>query len=251
MIAEVMPSKIQKVSFSINEYKSPGPDGFTALFFQKAWHIIQQDFVSAIQSFFKTGKLLAEVNATIISLIPKVKKPSIMGEFRPISCCNIICSCITKFPANRVKPCLNDVASGSHTPFISNRSLSENVLLAQEIVKNYHREKSDLMKAYDTVRWEFILHCLKGNGVPDRFVDWVKVCITTPNFSAAFNGSLAGSFGGCKGFKTRQFIITFFSFCFSLGSLLQPDAAISLGTRFKFHPRCADLKLTHLCFADD
>lgn len=201
MIAEVMPSEIQKVLFSINGYKSPGPDGFIALFFQKAWPIIQQDFVSAIQSFFKTGKFLGEVNATIITLIPKVKKPSIMGEFRPISCCKIIYKCITKFPANRMKPCLNDVASGSHKTFISNRSLSENVLLAQELVKNYHSEKSDLMKAYDTVHWEFILHCLKATGVPDRFVDWVKVCITTPNFSAAFNGSLAGSLGGEKGLR--------------------------------------------------
>lgn len=35
MIAEVMPSEIQKVLFSINGYKSPGPDGFIALFFQR------------------------------------------------------------------------------------------------------------------------------------------------------------------------------------------------------------------------
>lgn len=148
-----------------------------------------------------------------------------MGEFRPISCCNIIYNCITKFPANRMKPFLNDVASGSHTTFISNRSLSENVLLAQELVKNYHREKSDLMKAYDTVHWEIILHCLKANGVHDRLVDWVKVCITTPNFSAAFNGSLACSFGGgAKGLRQGDSLSPSFLFVLAMevfSSLMQ------------------------------
>ncbi|XP_059454950.1 uncharacterized protein LOC132185154 [Corylus avellana] len=42
----------------------------------------------AIKSFFRTGKLL-KVNATIITLVPKKANPVSMGDYRPISCCNM------------------------------------------------------------------------------------------------------------------------------------------------------------------
>lgn len=39
----------------------------------------------AIQEFFRKGKLLGEVNATVIALIPKVQSPRKVSEFRPIA----------------------------------------------------------------------------------------------------------------------------------------------------------------------
>jgi len=41
--------------------------------------------VVAIQDFFNTGMLLKEVNATIITLVPKKINPSSMNDFQPIS----------------------------------------------------------------------------------------------------------------------------------------------------------------------
>jgi hypothetical protein len=46
--------------------------------------------VAAIKSFFDTGLLLKEVNATILTLVPKKPNPSTMGDFRRIACCNVI-----------------------------------------------------------------------------------------------------------------------------------------------------------------
>jgi hypothetical protein len=62
---------------------------------------------------------------------------------------------------------------------IPGRSIAENILLAQEIVSDYHKNngkprctlKIDLMKAYDSVSWDFIVHCLKCFGAPQRFVN--------------------------------------------------------------------------------
>lgn len=115
--------------------------------------------MSAILSFFNDGKFLKEVNATIITLFPKVPNPNKMGDCRPISCCNIIYKCITKIHANRLRPCLNGVVSANRTTFVPSRCIAENILLAQELVKNYHKEKGiprcamkvDIMKAYDSI----------------------------------------------------------------------------------------------------
>jgi hypothetical protein len=55
----------------MNSSQAPRSDGFSAGFFHKAWLIVGVDLAKAIQDFFKLGKLLKEVDATIITLVPK------------------------------------------------------------------------------------------------------------------------------------------------------------------------------------
>jgi hypothetical protein len=152
----------------------------------------------AVLKFFHHCKLLKEVNSTIITLVPKRKNPSCMGDYRAISCCNIIYKCITKILANRMIPGLEEVISSNQGPFIPGRGIAENILLAQEVVSDYHKEKGkarctlkvDLMKAYDSLSWEYILHYLHCFGAPSRYIAWIRECITSPSFSIALNGTL-------------------------------------------------------------
>ncbi|GKE26207.1 RNA-directed DNA polymerase, eukaryota, reverse transcriptase zinc-binding domain protein, partial [Tanacetum coccineum] len=67
--------EVKNSMFDIDDSKAPGPDGFTARFFKSTWSIIGKDVSKAIQEFFITGKLLGEVNATLISLVPKIQNP--------------------------------------------------------------------------------------------------------------------------------------------------------------------------------
>ena len=55
---DVSTEEIQAVVFGIHPDKAPGPDGFNGHFFRKAWHIIGDDVVQAISSFFSSGQLL-------------------------------------------------------------------------------------------------------------------------------------------------------------------------------------------------
>jgi hypothetical protein len=111
--------------------------------------------------------------------------------------------------------------------------------------------KIDLMKAYDSVNWDFIIHCLSCFGFPLRFINWVKECITSPRFSISINGTLVGYFKGAKGLRQGDplspylFVIAIEVFSRIMGELTGSDPG------FKFHPRCSKLQLTHLCFADD
>jgi hypothetical protein len=104
---------------------------------------------------------------------------------------------------------LGPLISPNQIAFIPQRSIAENVLLAQEVMKNYHKVngkapcalKVDLMKAYDSVSWDFALHCLGCFGIPENFVSWVLECITSPQFSVAVNGTLVGFYEGKRGFR--------------------------------------------------
>ncbi|GJT02020.1 hypothetical protein Tco_0823189 [Tanacetum coccineum] len=159
MVRMVTDSEIKEAMFSMGDEKSPGPDGFSAAFFKQAWHIVGVDVINAIREFFTNGKLLKELNHTIIALIPKVNAPSRINDYRPISCCNVLYKCISKIIANRIKHCLTNLVSPNQSAFIPGRSIADNILLTQELMHNYHLDrgpprcafKVDIQKAYDTV----------------------------------------------------------------------------------------------------
>jgi hypothetical protein len=56
--------------------KAPGPDGFTAGFYQRHWGLLGDDVCRAVLAFLNGGSMPDVVNDTILVLIPKVKKPS-------------------------------------------------------------------------------------------------------------------------------------------------------------------------------
>jgi hypothetical protein len=156
---DVTTEEIRATIFNMKSNKAHGPAGYPTKIFKSSWSVVGDDVVAAIKSFFDIGLLLNEVNATILTLVPKKPNPSAMGDFRPIACCNVIYKCITKILSNRMLPLLDALISRNQSAFILGRSIYENVLLAQELVRNYHRKegiprctmKIDLMKAYDSV----------------------------------------------------------------------------------------------------
>ena len=60
--------------------KAPGPDGFNAFFFQKNWNIIGDDICTSILSFFNSGRILTEVNHTLVTLVPKISNASQLND---------------------------------------------------------------------------------------------------------------------------------------------------------------------------
>ncbi|XP_074298734.1 uncharacterized protein LOC141629661 [Silene latifolia] len=71
LIKEVSVDEITHALFSIPKEKAPGPDGYSSQFFKDAFEVIGSDIVAAVKEFFTTGSILKQVNATVLSLIPK------------------------------------------------------------------------------------------------------------------------------------------------------------------------------------
>ena len=79
---------VQAIS-QMHPTKAPGPDGMSALFYQKYWDIIGDDVCSIILNTLNADASLADPNKTNIVLIPKTNRPTKMSEFQPISLCNV------------------------------------------------------------------------------------------------------------------------------------------------------------------
>lgn len=124
----------------------------------------KKDFVVAVQSFFEKGFLLKGIKSTILALIPKKMETKEMKDYIPISCCNVLYNVISKILANRLKVMLPKFIAPNQSSFIKDPLLIKNVLLASELVKNYHKDsvlprsvvKIDISKAIDSVHWLFL-----------------------------------------------------------------------------------------------
>ncbi|KAK4384720.1 hypothetical protein Sango_3032200 [Sesamum angolense] len=73
IIRPVTIDEVKQLYFDIEEDKAPGPDGFSSGFFKAAWPVVGGEVSNAIIDFFKTGRLLKQLNATLLTLIPKVR----------------------------------------------------------------------------------------------------------------------------------------------------------------------------------
>nr|GEU83844.1 hypothetical protein [Tanacetum cinerariifolium] len=97
---------------------------------------------------------------------------------------------------------VGEVVSENQSAFILGRRISDNILITQELMHNYHRNmgaprcafKVDIQKAYDTVDWKFLECILKYFGFPPVMISWIMVCVTSASFSINVNGNVHGFF---------------------------------------------------------
>ena len=125
----------------MDKFKAKGPDGFGVAFFQDHWHFVQDDVYQAVRSFFLEGKLLKQINHTLMALIPKVDNPLVTVQFRPISLCNTVYKIIAKILVNRMRPLLEKVIDLVQSSFIPHRSIHDNILLAHEVITKFNSMK--------------------------------------------------------------------------------------------------------------
>lgn len=115
---------------------------------------------------------------------------------------------ISKILANRLKPLLPNFIAPNQSAFVKGRLLLENVLLATELVNDYHKDniaprsafKLDISKAFDTVQWAFITKIFQALGFPDLFVHWIYVFVYC-FFLCCCNGELEGIFTSTRGIR--------------------------------------------------
>ncbi|GJS10104.1 RNA-directed DNA polymerase, eukaryota, reverse transcriptase zinc-binding domain protein [Tanacetum coccineum] len=166
MITDVTDHEINLDMFSIDECKAPGPDGYIACFYKKAWSVIGNDLCLAIKEFFKSGRMLKEINSNLIALIPK----SAFIQGRNIQDTILL---------------TQELLKGYNRKGGTKRCAL----------------KIDIAKAYDTVSWNFLRNTLIKFGFHRRMVDWIYACISSTTFSIYVNGESNGYFQGGRGLR--------------------------------------------------
>ena len=120
--------------FGIWSQKAPRLDGLPTLLYKKYWNVVGFSVTEAIQNFFNTGKLLKEVNSSLLVLIPKNNNPSSVNHYRAISLCNTTNKAISKILVSKIRPLLEKLVSPCQFAFIPGHWIVENQLIVHELV---------------------------------------------------------------------------------------------------------------------
>ena len=211
LMAPYSAEEVKRALFQMSPSKSPGPDGMTALFFQKFWNIVGTNVTDAVLDFLNCGKMLSSINFTHIALVPKVKSPDCMPQFRPISLCNVLYKIVSKVLVNRMKVILPWVISDSQSAFVLGHMITDNVIIAFEVIhylKNLRGgrnvqmvAKLDMSKAYDRVEWDYLKAILLKLGFHARWVMLIMECVSSATYSVLVNGEPTGYIKPSRGLR--------------------------------------------------
>jgi mannosylglycoprotein endo-beta-mannosidase len=177
--------------------KAPGPNGFIGLFLKKAWGIVKQDLLQAFQYFFQQhDQHLKLLSTAHFVLLPKKHDARDVQDYRPISLTHSIAKLISKCLASRLAPELDKLVSRTQSAFIKKRNIQDNFLFAQNLIRSIHRSKQqglflklDIAKAFDSVRWDFLMEVMQQFGFGAKWRNWVSILLSSSSSSVILNGS--------------------------------------------------------------
>lgn len=123
--------------------------------------MVGSSVTAAVLHALNSGSFPLTLNHTILTLIPKMKSPCRVADYRPISLYNVVYKLVAKVLVNMLKLVLYDIIGESQTAFVPGRLITDNVLIAYEIrhflklkkngKKGFMSLKLDISKAYDRV----------------------------------------------------------------------------------------------------
>nr|GEV54168.1 RNA-directed DNA polymerase, eukaryota, reverse transcriptase zinc-binding domain protein [Tanacetum cinerariifolium] len=157
--------------WNCGDNKSPGPDGFNFEFFKKYLDVVGSDSCEVIKHFFTSGGFFKGCNSSFVTLIPKIIDAKFVNDFRPISLIGCVYKVVTKVLANRLVSVIRDLVSDTQSAFVAGRQILDGPFILDEILKWCKRMGKqamffnvDFTKAYDLVRWDYLIDVLEAFG---------------------------------------------------------------------------------------
>ena len=222
---------------------------------------MKDDIVPAVLDFLNGGDLPAGMNDTTITLIPKVRHPQKISQYRPISLCPVLYKIASKCIVNRMRDFLHEIIGEEQSAFVPGCLIRDNVLIAHESVHAMKKRKKgknwvcgdklDMMKAYDRVEWHYLEAIMTKLGFSSIFIRLIMKCVSSVRFAVRVNGELLPFFTPSRGFRQGDpvspylFLLCAEGFTTLLNNFggVHTDKGIRVCTQSPW--------INHLLFADD
>lgn len=121
-----------------------------------------------------------------------------VGDFGPISLCNVICNIVAKVMANRLKTIMPSIISPTQCTFVSGRLITNNFIIAYETLhylktscegnKRFTTLKLDMSKACDRIKWPFLKSVMLKMGFNMNWINLIMNCVTSISYFIIVNG---------------------------------------------------------------
>nr|GFB68207.1 RNA-directed DNA polymerase, eukaryota [Tanacetum cinerariifolium] len=204
--------EIRLAVWNCGENKSPGLDGYSFEFFRKYWNLVGSDLCDSVEHFFETGSFPNGCNSSFVALISKITDAKFVNDFRPISLIGSVYKVVTKVLANRLALVISDLISDTQSAFVANRHILDGPFILNELLHWCKKKKKkqvmffkvDFAKAYDSVRWDYLLDVLEAFGFGNIWCKWILGTFSSAKASVLVSGSPTIEFPFHCGLKQRD-----------------------------------------------
>ncbi|GKA86143.1 RNA-directed DNA polymerase, eukaryota, reverse transcriptase zinc-binding domain protein [Tanacetum coccineum] len=131
-----------------------------------------------------------------------------VSDFRPISLIGCQYKIIGKILTNRLSIVIESCVSPAQSAFIKGRNILDGPLILSEVLAWYRKHKKwlmvfkvDFVKAFDSLRWDFLDLILEKFGFGLKWRSWIKGCLQNGRSSILVNGSPTDEFELFRGLR--------------------------------------------------
>jgi hypothetical protein len=134
LLEEVSEEELSAALSSMQNRKSPGPDGFIVEFYKSFYDLLKEDLLLVVRESHREGTVFGPLNSTFLCLIPKKQDTESFEDFLPISRCNVIYKLISKVISRILRLILSEIIGEEQFGFLHNKKNHDAVVIAQEVL---------------------------------------------------------------------------------------------------------------------
>lgn len=152
-------------------------------------------------NFLIFGKILVSLNLNFMFLIPKIPKASKIVQYCPIVLGNFLYKTITKIISDHLAIMASKIITPNQFGFLQGSHIEDCILsvyfaniLGKKCYGGNVTMKIDIKKAFDSMRWNFILRVLSEFQFSIQFCTWIWNIFESAKILILINGTLEGYF---------------------------------------------------------
>ena len=175
-------TEVQKVLKNVKPNKAAGPDGISGRILKTCCKELAGDFRQLFQLSLDCHTVPKLWKASIIAPIPKISKPTVLNDYRPISLTAIVMKCFEQIVRNVLLTETQDFSDPFQFAYRANRSVSDALIIyLHNIYGHLDKPKTyvrtlfiDFSSAFNTIKPHVLLCKLQNMNINPHLALWIN-----------------------------------------------------------------------------